>query len=100
MKQLGKSLACYFSYLQHSIQIVDTNEQVVDLINNSNGYIIILSGHDLITSLSNIGPGINQLGPRSNYGSSLTIVKFILSFLMIAGRLEIFILFTPLMKSF
>ncbi len=51
-----------------------------------------------IASLGNIGPGFNLISPISNYGFMPTEAKWILSFLMLAGRLEIFtfiILFVP-----
>lgn len=51
-----------------------------------------------IASLGNIGPGFNLISPIGNYGFMPTEVKWILSFLMLAGRLEIFtliILFAP-----
>ncbi|MCS7054472.1 MAG: TrkH family potassium uptake protein [Ignavibacterium sp.] len=48
--------------------------------------------------LANIGPGLNSTGPVTNYSSVPEIGKWILSFVMILGRLEIFtvlILFSP-----
>ena len=50
------------------------------------------------TTLGNIGPGIGQVGPVDNFAYLPTGVKWILSFLMLLGRLELFtimILFTP-----
>lgn len=67
--------------------------------------LISLDGKDLLTnftsalsSLSNIGPGLEIVGPLGNYSSFSHFSKFILSILMLAGRLEIFpilILFSP-----
>lgn len=51
-----------------------------------------------IASLGNIGPWFNLISPISNYGFMPAQVKWILCFLMLAGRLEIFtliILFVP-----
>lgn len=48
--------------------------------------------------LANIGPGLNSTGPVTNYASVPEIGKWILSFVMILGRLELFtvlILFSP-----
>jgi trk system potassium uptake protein TrkH len=48
--------------------------------------------------LANIGPGLNSTGPVTNYSSVPFVGKWILSFVMILGRLEIFsvlILFSP-----
>ncbi len=64
-----------------------------------------LDGHDFISCfsaaascLSNIGPGFEVVGPHSNFGSFSPFVKYFLSFLMLAGRLEFFpllVLFHP-----
>ncbi len=48
--------------------------------------------------LANIGPGLNVTGPVSNYSSVTDVGKWVLSFIMLLGRLEIFtilILFSP-----
>ena len=50
------------------------------------------------TSLGNIGPGIGTVGPVDNFAHLPSAGKWILSFLMLLGRLELFtviILFTP-----
>ena len=60
---------------------------------------IILSilGLDLTTSLTasaasigNIGPGLASIGPNENWGHFPAIAKWICSFCMLLGRLEIF----------
>lgn len=51
-----------------------------------------------ISSLGNIGPAIGQVGPVDNYAFMPWPAKWLLSFLMLMGRLEIFtvlILFSP-----
>lgn len=51
----------------------------------------------VIACLSNIGPGLGDVGPASNYAAIPQVGKWILSILMIIGRLEIYtvlILFT------
>jgi trk system potassium uptake protein TrkH len=64
------------------------------------GLIISLNGFDLITTFSavitclgNVGPGFNLVGPVMNFSIFSHFSKFILSLLMIAGRLELFTLF-------
>ncbi len=67
--------------------------------------LISLNGFDLVTTLSsvltcvgNIGPGFNLVGPTMNFSIFSDFSKFILSLLMIAGRLELFtffMLFSP-----
>ena len=50
------------------------------------------------TSIGNVGPGLATVGPSENFFHLPPLAKWILSFLMIAGRLEIFtiiILFSP-----
>jgi trk system potassium uptake protein TrkH len=51
----------------------------------------------VIASLGNIGPGIGMVGPVENYAAVPLAGKWVLSFLMLLGRLELFtvlILFT------
>lgn len=51
-----------------------------------------------IASLGNIGPGIGMVGPVDNYAFFSDVTKWLLSFLMLIGRLELFtvlILFSP-----
>lgn len=50
------------------------------------------------TSIGNVGPGIASVGPSENFDKIPTAGKWVLSFLMLLGRLELFtiaILFTP-----
>ncbi len=50
------------------------------------------------TSIGNVGPGIGNVGPVDNFAWLSPPVKYVLTFLMLLGRLEIFtilILFTP-----
>ena len=59
---------------------------------------IVSSVTAVIASISNIGPGLGMVGPTGNYASFTSFSKIVLSFCMIAGRLEFFpilILFTP-----
>tara|TARA_R110002050_G_scaffold109799_1_gene221360 strand:- start:93608 stop:95059 length:1452 start_codon:yes stop_codon:yes gene_type:complete len=50
------------------------------------------------TSLGNVGPGLGTVGPVDNFAHLPGLAKWMLSFLMLIGRLELFtilILFTP-----
>ncbi len=50
------------------------------------------------TSLGNIGPGFGVVGPLNNFAALPDITKWILGFIMLLGRLELFtilIMFTP-----
>ena len=43
-----------------------------------------------LTCVSNIGPGFGAVGPMGGFAGYSALDKFILSVLMLAGRLEIF----------
>lgn len=50
------------------------------------------------TSVGNVGPGIGDLGPSENFAGLPDPSKWVLSFLMLMGRLELFtvaLIFTP-----
>lgn len=60
-------------------------------------FLISLNGKDITTSvtavmtaLSNVGPGLSQIGPVNNFAHFSDFSKIVLSFLMLAGRLELF----------
>lgn len=67
--------------------------------------LISLDGRDLITNftavsatINNIGPGLAGVGPTANFADFSNLSKLVLTFDMIAGRLELFpmlILFSP-----
>jgi trk system potassium uptake protein TrkH len=67
--------------------------------------LITLDNRDLVTNftavaatINNIGPGLSGVGPASNFADFSVFSKLILTFNMIAGRLELFpmlVLFSP-----
>ena len=67
--------------------------------------LVCLDGFDLTTSftaaltcLSNVGPGLGEVGPMGNFAAFSPLSKVVLSLAMLIGRLEIFpmlILFSP-----
>ena len=73
-------------------------------------FTVILSalGLDLTTSLSaaasavgNVGPGLGEfIGPAGNYSSLPATAKWILSFAMLLGRLELFTVLVLLRPEF
>ncbi|WP_335324198.1 TrkH family potassium uptake protein [Thomasclavelia saccharogumia] len=104
----------------HSIQTVKFENQSIDdhVIANIHSYLVlylvifaisllILTIFNLdfksafsavATCLNNVGPGFDVVGPVSNFSSLSDISKLVLSFDMLAGRLEIFpilLLFAP-----
>lgn len=52
------------------------------------------------TSLGNVGPGIGTVGPMYNFSGIPEIAKWILSFLMLLGRLELFTILIIFSRSF
>jgi len=67
--------------------------------------VLAFGGQDLVTSLSaviatmsNIGPGLGNVGPVDNFSQFTPFAKFVLSLSMIIGRLEFYtvlVLFSP-----
>jgi trk system potassium uptake protein len=67
--------------------------------------VMAASGYDLETSVSasaaalgNIGPGLAQVGPAQDWSHLPAVAKWVMSLLMLMGRLELFtvvVLFTP-----
>lgn len=60
-------------------------------------FIISFDGFDLVTNftatlscISNVGPGLNVVGPTGNFAGFSNFSKFVLSLTMITGRLELF----------
>jgi len=69
--------------------------------------VLSTTGLDLITSLSaaasaigNIGPGLGTIGPSHNWGHLTDLAKWLTSFCMLLGRLEIFTVMVLLSRSF
>jgi trk system potassium uptake protein TrkH len=68
-------------------------------------FLLLLSGLDVISAFSaivacinNMGPGLNQVGPASNFGVLNDFEIWVCTFAMLIGRLELFavlVLFTP-----
>ena len=46
----------------------------------------------VLTTLNNVGPGLSQVGPTSNFSIFSNTSKFVLMFDMLAGRLEFYLL--------
>jgi trk system potassium uptake protein TrkH len=67
--------------------------------------IVTASGMDMMssigavaTSLGNVGPGLGDVGPINNFAAVPAFAKWVLSLLMLMGRLELFtilVLFSP-----
>ena len=66
---------------------------VSTLITASFGIEILTAFTGVLTCLSNVGPGLNLLGPVENFAWLPGLVKWLFSFCMLAGRLELFAVF-------
>lgn len=69
--------------------------------------VVSATGTDVLTSISsvvacqfNIGPGLGAVGPVSNYAELHPVAKWVLSFCMIAGRLEFYTLLILMTRAF
>jgi trk system potassium uptake protein TrkH len=63
------------------------------------GVDIITSASTVISSMSNVGPALGDAGPTDNYSAIPVAGKWLLSFCMLIGRLEIYtviLLFMPM----
>ena len=52
----------------------------------------------VVSALMNIGPALGSLGPTNNYADIVPVGKWVLSFCMLLGRLELYtvlVIFTP-----
>ena len=69
--------------------------------------LVAATGVDIVTAFSsviacqfNIGPGLGSVGPASHYGDLNSFAKWVLSFCMIAGRLEFYTFLILLTRIF
>ena len=54
----------------------------------------------VVTCLGNVGPGLGTCGPVGNFAGFSDLSKWVLSFIMMTGRLEIFTVLTILLPGF
>ena len=84
---------------EHVIQSLLNLVYIAFLINFAACMALTALGVDVLTAISavaasmfNIGPGLGDVGPSENYGQLVPLVKWVLSFCMLAGRLEYYTL--------
>lgn len=77
------------------------------LINFACCILLTAFGVDVLTAIAavaacmfNIGPGLGEVGPAENYAHFPAAVKWILSFCMLAGRLEYYVLLVIVTRHF
>lgn len=87
MKGVNSYLIAYIMIMVISVGLISIN-----------GFDLITSVTSVITTLNNVGPGLEIVGPIGNYSSFSSFSKLVLIFDMLAGRLELFpimLLFVP-----
>ena len=69
-------------------------------------FVVSFDGYDMSTTftaalscISNIGPGLGQVGPAGNFAIFSPVSKLVLSFAMLLGRLEIYPIIVLLSKA-
>ena len=65
-----------------------------------NGFDLITNFTSVISCMANIGPGFNLVGPAGDFSMFSAPAKLLLSFLMLAGRLELFTLMMIMTPKF
>lgn len=118
-KQIGKQIG--FLIHPRSVKIIRMNGKKLehDTVRVVNTYLLVymfifalsmlilsLDNFDLVTTftavsttINNIGPGLNMVGPSGNFSEFSMLSKIVMIFNMLAGRLEIFpllVLMTPI----
>ncbi|MFH2043812.1 MAG: TrkH family potassium uptake protein [Pseudomonadota bacterium] len=71
---------------------------IITLVVTSSNQDVLTSFSTALATVGNIGPGFGNIGPAEHYAFYPAYVKWVLSFAMLAGRLELYtvlILFTP-----
>ncbi|VYT61597.1 TrkH family potassium uptake protein [Clostridium tertium] len=63
------------------------------------GFDLITTSTAVLTSISNVGPGFEMVGPTGNFSAFSPLSKIVLSFCMLAGRLEIYPMLIMFSKS-
>jgi trk system potassium uptake protein TrkH len=64
------------------------------------GYDLMTSISAALTAISNVGPGLGEIGAYDNFAHFPALVKVVLSLCMLFGRLEIFTLLAMLSREF
>jgi len=64
------------------------------------GYNLETSFSAALTALGNVGPGLGEVGAYDNFAHLPGVIKLVLSFCMLAGRLEVFTLLVLIRPEF
>ena len=79
MRSVNAFLVAYLIVIATSILIVSLHCEDM-----------VTSFTSVVTCINNVGPGLNQVGPAANFGALHPLSKIVLTFDMLAGRLELF----------
>jgi len=90
-----KILANTNAYLAAYVVIIFVSFMIISLDNFSVG----TNFTAVLACFNNIGPGLEQVGPTCNFSAYSNLSKLVLSFDMLAGRLEIFPMLVLLSKN-
>ncbi len=95
------------SVSEATIQSVLNLVYLAFLVNFFSCILLTALGVDVLTAIAavaasmfNIGPGLGEVGPTDNYGHFSAAVKWVLSFCMLAGRLEFYSLIVVMSRMF
>jgi trk system potassium uptake protein TrkH len=91
-----ESVQSYFLFYMFLFMTATFGLAFIDA-NLAEGLNLVTATSAVAASIGNIGPGLGDVGPASNYAGMPQLAKWMLSGLMIVGRLEIFpvlVLFT------
>ena len=89
VRSVNSYIACYIIVFVTALLLISLDPFVTDL---------TTAFTSIAATINNIGPGLGSIGPTSNFSEFSWFSKIVLSFTMIAGRLElipILILFSP-----
>ncbi len=81
IRSVNAFIVSYISIFVISCIVVSFDPGVTDLVTSFTA---------TLTSLCNVGPGLSELGPMANFGFLTPLSKLMISFNMLAGRLELF----------
>ena len=81
-----KTLQGVHNYFNVYMMLIMLSTVLVSL----DGFDMITTFTAVITCLNNVGPGMEMVGPMGNFSQFSAPVKYLLSFNMLAGRLELY----------
>ena len=87
IRSVNAYIACYFLIFSASLILISFDK-----------FDLVTTFTSVTATINNIGPGLGDIGPTSNYFEFTTFSKLVLIFDMLAGRLELFpmlLLFSP-----